>query len=78
MSNDIKYDIINKSLIVRGMSLAYCNALIATVIKYVKGDYSWYKILNDEILKKELSLKSLKNESTKKANIDILKETKIW
>lgn len=77
ISNDIKYDIINKLLIVRGMSLAYCNTLIAITIKYVRGDYSWHYIRDNELVKNELLLKNLQNESQKRENISLLKENRI-
>ena len=59
------------------MSLAYCNAIICIVIKYVKGEYSWHYIRNNNIMEKELSLKILKSESHRKRNIKLLKDTKI-
>jgi hypothetical protein len=72
ISSDIKYDIIDKVLIVRGMSIGYCNALIALVIKYVRGEYSWYQIKNKNILSQVLSYKSLTNKNIRDENIKLI------
>jgi len=72
ISSDIKYDIIDKVLIVRGMSIGYCNALIALVIKYIRGEYSWYQIKNKNILGQVLSYKSLTNKNIRDENIKLI------
>jgi hypothetical protein len=71
-SSDIKYDIIDKVLIVRGMAIGYCNALIALVIKYIRGEYSWYQIKNKNILSQVLSYKSLTNKNNREENIKLI------
>jgi hypothetical protein len=72
ISSDIKYDIIDKVLIVRGMAIGYCNALIALVIKYIRGEYSWYQIKNKNILSQVLSYKSLTNKHIRDENIKLI------
>jgi hypothetical protein len=54
------------------MSIGYCNALIALVIKYIRGEYSWYQIKNKNILGQVLSYKSLTNKNIRDENIKLI------
>jgi hypothetical protein len=73
ISNDIQYNITEKILKVRGMSMSYCNTLIVIVAKYSIGIYSWYDLKNKDILQKHLSLKWLQNVNQKMSNISYIK-----
>lgn len=73
ISNDIQYNITEKILKVRGMSMSYCNTLIVIVAKYSIGIYSWYDLKNKDILQRHLSLKWLQNVNQKMSNISYIK-----
>jgi hypothetical protein len=54
ISYDIKYDILEETVIIRCPNLEYCNALLALILKYVNGEYSMYYIKAHNLINKYL------------------------
>lgn len=66
----IMYDRNKKNIIIRGPSVQFNIAVLALICKYKKNQTSWYKILDDDLFKKAVSIKNLKNRKIVLDNIE--------
>ena len=73
ISGDIKYDPIECMIIVRGMSLGYCNEILVFVIKFCKGSITWHQITTDQLFKKRMTFDQLTNPKNIQYNKNYLK-----
>ena len=73
LTGDIKYDSIENIIIVRGMSLGYCNNIIVFIIKLCRGDISWHQITSDDLFKKSITFQNLTNDNNVQYNKGQLK-----
>ena len=69
LSGDIKYDTLEKIIIIRTMSLGYCNSLLVLIIRFCSGNISWHEIKSKFMIKQYLSISQLTNIKTINSNI---------
>jgi hypothetical protein len=74
ISSDITYDIMSKTICIRGMALSYCNALLTLTCKLLSGDLSWYNIKGNNLPKEYLSIKNLTNEAKREENVKYIRK----
>jgi hypothetical protein len=76
ISGDVNYDPIKQLLCVRGMSLGYNTALTTIIARYVRGDLSWYRIIDGNLIRKVTSHKRLMNPKYHERNLKLLASSK--
>lgn len=76
LSNDIKYDISEKTLIIRGMALGYCNQILVNIIKFCKGELSWYQLASKKYFVNSLNYNNLTNINIINYNKEFLQKNK--
>ena len=72
ISGDIMYDINKKTIIIRGMSLGYNMALLALICQYVKGQITWYQIIESNLVHMVTDHRRLESSKFQQRNLKII------